>query len=214
MPLSRADNGPAIRTACEVTGARTARPTGRLSVVSDSWVSRRTLLLAAATTVTAAGLSTGLSGCEADSVDPDQPAQATVETLTPLLIEELQLLALYQQTMAAYPELAAVLADPKAQASAHADALMQAAPVAAAQAAPASSAEEPAGSTPAPSATESAPPPAPPVDAASARVNLAQAVDAMSGSLRAAALRAEGDLAALLGSCAASTACHARLLAS
>ncbi len=188
------------------------RPTGRLSVVSDSRVSRRTLLLAAATTATAAGLSTGLSGCEAKSVDPDQPAQATMDALTAVLIEEQQLLKLYQQTMAAYPELATVVSDPKSQASAHVDALMQAAPVAAAQAAASSSTEERGGSRPTP--TESAPPPAPPVDAASARLTLAQAVDAMAGSLRAAALRAEGDLAALLGSCAASTACHARLLAS
>lgn len=181
--------------------------------MSDSWVSRRTLLGAAATTVTAAGLSATLGGCAAESLEPDQPAEATIDALTPVLIEEQQLLALYEQTLAGFPDLVTALADLNAQALAHAVALRQAAPLAAAQAA-ARSAGEASGSAPAPSSTDPAPPSAPPVDAMTARMDLARAVDGLAGSLRTAALRSDGDLAALLGSCAASTACHARLLAS
>lgn len=190
------------------------KPTGRLSVVSDSWVSRRTLFIATATTVTAAGLNTGLSGCEAEPVEPDQPAEAPIEALTPVLIQEQELIALYQRALVDYPELATVLAGLQDQSIAHVDALMQAAPAAAAQASTTGSASKSSGSTSATPSTDSSPSPAPPADAATARSDLERAIDAMAGSLRAAALRAEGYLAALLGSCAASTACHSRLLSS
>jgi len=51
------------------------------------------------------------------------------------------------------------------------------------------------------------------VDAATARVSLKAAVESAAAALRAAALLASGELAALLGSCAASTTCHARMIA-
>lgn len=181
--------------------------------MSDSRVSRRTLLIAAAATVSAAGLSTGLGGCEAGPGEPDRVAEAVIEPLTPLLIGQQQLLALYQRTLSAFPDLAVAGSDLQAQATAHTEALLAAAPAAAAQVAAAGSASDPSASSSAPSA-QPTPAPLPPADAAMARVDLRQAVAAAAGSLRAAALRADGDLAALLGSCAASTTCHARLLAS
>lgn len=182
--------------------------------MSDSRVSRRTLLIAAAATVSAAGLSTGLGGCEAGPGEPDRVAEAVIEPLTPLLIGQQQLLALYQRTLSAFPDLAVAVSDLQAQAAAHTEALLAAAPAAAAQVAAAGSASDPSASSSAPSSAQPTPAPLPPADAAMARVDLLQAVAAAAGSLRAAALRADGDLAALLGSCAASTACHARLLAS
>lgn len=168
-------------------------------------MSRRTLLVAAATTAAAAGLSTGLTGCEADPPDPGAQAESTIEPLTPVLAGQQHLLAFYERTFAAFPELAVALAELQAQTIAHTDALLAAAPAAAAQVAA-------RGSPSASTSTQPVPAPPPAGDVASARLALGRVVDLAAGQLRAAALRADGDLAALLGSCAASTACHARLL--
>jgi len=173
--------------------------------VIDSRLSRRTLLLASATTTAAAGLGTGLTGCEADPAEPDAQAEAAIEPLTPVLIAQQDLLASYEQTFDAFPELAVALAELRTQTAAHTEALVAAAPGAAAQVGAASSSL-------APSSTQPVPAPPPVTDVATARLALRRVVDAAAGRLGAAALRADGDLAALLGSCAASTACHARLL--
>jgi len=180
--------------------------------VSDSRYSRRTLLFAVATTLSAAGLTTGVSGCEAEPADPTAPEGAPIDPLTPVLIGQQELLLRYEQAISAAPELPFSLSDLQAQASAHTEALLAAAPAAAAQLDAAGSA---AGRTPTssdPSSTQPIPSPVPPADPARALSELIRAVDAAASSLAAAALRAGGELAALLGSCAASTACHARLL--
>jgi len=173
--------------------------------VSDSRVSRRTLLLAAGSAVAAAGLTTGVSGCEAAPVSPDPPTEAAIDPLTPVLIGQQALVQSYQVTLSAFPQLAVQLSDLQSQTTAHTNALSAAAPAAASQAtAPDSGTDPPAAS----SSMQPVPPPVP----ATAVSDLARVVDAAARRLRAAALRADGDLAALLGSCAASTACHGRLL--
>lgn len=174
-------------------------------------MSRRTLLVAAATTAAAAGLGTGLSGCQAGPAEPDPPADAAIDPLTPLLLGQQALVRSYQAALSAFPDLTTELSDLQAQTTAHTDALFAAAPAAAAQI-PASgtSAGAPSGSP----STQPVPLPRPAADAVTAMADLAQAVAAAAGSLRTAALRADGDLAALLGSCAASTTCHAGLLGS
>lgn len=169
-------------------------------------LTRRNLLLAGGAALTAASVTVGLAGCEATSTDSSATTAAPTEPLTPVLLGQQVLLATYERTLAAFPELSPALSDLQGQSVAHTAALLQAAPAAAAQVAAA------AGSTPSASASSSAPPAAPPTDPTSAVADLARAVDTAAGSLRAAALRASGELAALLGSCAASTACHARLL--
>lgn len=166
-------------------------------------MSRRAALFSVAATVTAAGVLTGLGGCEAEPSAPESVAEPLLDPLTPVLLGQLALLDSYEQVMTAYAEFAATLSDLRDQAEAHTEALIAAAPVAAAQ----------VGVSETPSASPSEPAPPPP-DPASARSALSTAVDVAAGALSAAALRADGDLAALLGSCAASTACHARLLAS
>ncbi|MBA3339762.1 MAG: hypothetical protein H0T54_08500 [Geodermatophilaceae bacterium] len=176
--------------------------------MSDLCLSRRSLLLAAA--ASAAGLSAGLSGCEAGP-GPPHAAQATIEELTPVLLGQLKLLALYEQTLSSFPELTTTLSDLQAQSAAHTDALLDAAPGAAGQIAE-TSGSRPSASTATLSAAPPQPSPTTAVDAATALANVAQAVSSAVDVLQAAALRAVGDLAALLGSCAASTACHARLL--
>jgi len=177
--------------------------------VSDSRVSRRTLLLAAGSAVAAAGLTTGVSGCEAAPVSPDPPTEAAIDPLTPVLIGQQALVQSYQVTLSAFPQLAVQLSDLQSQTTAHTNALSAAAPAAASQATvPDSGTDPPAAS----SSMQPVPPPVPPPDPATAVSDLARVVDAAARRLRAAALRADGDLAALLGSCAASTACHGRLL--
>lgn len=178
--------------------------------MSDVGLSRRSLLLAVA--ATAAGLSTGLAGCDAGPDEPATPAETSIEALTPVLVGQRQLLAAYAQTLSAFPELTPTLSDLQAQSSAHTEALFEAAPAAAAQVE-----DTPESSAPtATSSASSAAPPQPvptPADAPTALAALAQAVGRALDTLTNAALSAEGDLAALLGSCAASTACHVRLLA-
>lgn len=173
--------------------------------MSDVHLSRRTLLLVAA----AAGLSSGMTGCDAGSLEPPSATQTTTEALTPVLLGQRQLLALYQQTLSAFPELTPTLSDLQEQSSAHTNALIVAAPAAAAQIAASSGAQ----SSASPATSPAQPVPTPAADAATALADLALAVGTAMGVLHAAALGAEGELAALLGSCAASTACHARLLA-
>lgn len=173
--------------------------------VIDSRLSRRTLLLASATTAAAAGLSSGLTGCEADPPASGAPEEASIEALTPVLVGQHDLLDSYERAFTAFPELAVALAELPAQTSAHTEALLAAAPAAAAQA----TASLPASAS---ASTSPVPPPQPASDVATARLALRRVVDTAAGRLGAAALRADGDLAALLGSCAASTACHARLL--
>jgi len=185
--------------------------------VSDSRVSRRTLLFVAATSAAAAGLNTGLSGCESDPARPAVSAETVNDPLTPVLTAQQTLLVGYERTLSAFPEFTVSLSDLQAQATAHTEALRKAAPAAAAQVADAPFGSDPSSGLPPglPSGSPSGQPvpsPAPPADPATALANLARLVDAALGSLRAAALRADGDLAALLGSCAASTACHSRLL--
>lgn len=177
--------------------------------VNDSRVSRRAFLLAA-TTVGASGLGVGLAACEAGQPPAGSPTEAPVEELTPILIGQQALLARYAQTVAAFPELATQLTDLAAQTTAHTEALVSAVPAAAAQASAATAASD-SDSGSEPSSTKSRPSPVP-ADAATALAELGRAVDAALGALRNSALRAEGDLAALLGSCAASTACHVWLL--
>lgn len=170
-------------------------------------MSRRALLLATAMTAAAAGLGSGLSGCEAGPAVSPRQTQTPTDPLTPVLLGQQQLQGLYQQVLSTFPELALTLTGLQAQTDAHTRALLAAAPVAAAQvASPGSGSTPRAGSSPVPE-------PLPPGDAATAISDLRTAVDAAAGSLRSAALRANGDLAALLGSCAASTACHALMLA-
>lgn len=158
-------------------------------------VSRRAVLLIGVS-VGAVGISTLLAGCDADPLAPRTPAPAAVEPLTPLLIAQQALVARYAETLSMFPELAPRLTDLQAQASAHTDALHAALPAAAAQA----------------RASDAVSGSSSPADATAALAELRQAVDRAAGALRSAALRADGDLAALLGSCAASTACHLRVL--
>jgi hypothetical protein len=174
--------------------------------VGDSRVSRRTLLGAAVTTAAAAGLGGGLSGCVPGPSAPPAQTQPQIDPLTPVLRLHQELVKRYQRVLEAFPELTGALTDLQAQTTAHTEALLAAAPVAAAQIAATGS-----GTTSA-TVSSSIPTPAPPADAATALSNLKQAVDASAGALRTAALRANGELAALLGSCAASTTCHERLL--
>lgn len=170
-------------------------------------LSRRDLLAGGAA-LTAATVTMGLAGCEATSNDGSATTAAPTEPLTPVLLGQQVLLATYERTLAAFPELSPAVSDLQGQSVAHTGALLQAAPAAAAQVAAAA-----AGSTATTAAPSSAPPAsAPATDSTSAVADLARAVDTAASSLRAAALRASGELAALLGSCAASTACHARLL--
>lgn len=182
-------------------------------MVGDSRVSRRTLLGAAVRTAAVAGLSGGLSGCVA--APPAPPAQTQTQTrtdpLTPVLLGQQALRHLYQRVLDAFPELVVALTDLQAQTDAHTEALLAAAPAAAEQIA-ATAVGLPSASASG-SASSSIPAPAPPTDVATALADLKLAVDSAAGSLRAAALAADGDLAALLGSCAASTACHRRVLA-
>ncbi|MBA3368879.1 MAG: hypothetical protein H0T99_09490 [Geodermatophilaceae bacterium] len=171
--------------------------------MSDSPVSRRTVLLAGAG-LAAVGLGTGLGGCEATSGQPATPTAAAVDPLTPVLIGQQELLATYERSITAFPDLTAAVSDLQAQSSAHTEALRAAAPAAAAQVS--------ASASPSAPPSQSGSSPGPPADLVTARSDLRRAVQAAAGTLRAAALRADGDLAALLGSCAASTACHVRLL--
>ncbi|MDQ3735115.1 MAG: hypothetical protein M3400_14185 [Actinomycetota bacterium] len=166
-------------------------------------LSRRSLLVAGGAAVTAASLAAALAGCDAASTDTAATTPAPLHPLTPVLLGQRLLLATYAQTLSTFPELTPTLTDLQAQSAAHNQALLDASPAAAAQIA------SPTGSA-VPSPTSTAPASAP--DAPTALSHLARAVVKTSGSLRAAALRADGELAALLGSCAASTACHARLL--
>ena len=175
--------------------------------MGDSRVSRRTLLGAAVATAAAAGLSGGLAGCVASPSNPPSQTQPPADPLTPVLLLQQQLQESYARVLEAFPDLAGILTDFRAQTTAHSEALFAAAPAAAAQIA----ADTPATTSPATSSL--LPSPAQPADAAMALTELKQAVDASVESLRSAALRAEGDLAALLGSCAASTACHRWMLA-
>lgn len=165
------------------------------------------MLLAAVTCAATAGLGTGLSGCEAGPTAPTSPTATPIDPLTPVLIGQQELLASYELMLAAFPELAVALSDLQAQTTAHTEALLEAAPAAAVQVAEAGS-----GSSSIPASTLPVRSPDPPVDVGTAVSVLAGAVDRAAGDLRSAALRADGDLAALLGSCAASAACHARLL--
>ncbi|MBA3277150.1 MAG: hypothetical protein H0U22_00185 [Geodermatophilaceae bacterium] len=170
--------------------------------MSDSRVSRRTVLLAGAS-LGAVGLGPALGACEATSGQPPTPTAAAIDPLTPVLIGQQELLATYKHTLAAFPDLTASVSDLQAQTSAHTEALRAAAPAAAGQVAAASPSTFPA---------QSGSGPDQPGDVVTARSDLRRAVQVAAGTLRAAALRADGDLAALLGSCAASTACHVRLL--
>lgn len=165
-------------------------------------------MIAAAGSLTAAGLGTGLAGCDGQPSDPGTSTPA-IDPLTPVLLGQQQLLSTYERALSAFPELAPALSDLQSQSTAHTDALIGAAPAAAAQVAATGSGSPPSGSS---AATAEKPPTPAFTDAASALAALGRAVQSAAGALRAAALRAEGDLAALLGSCAASTACHARLL--
>jgi len=177
--------------------------------VGDSRVSRRTLLGAAVTTAAAAGLGSGLSGCEAGPPEPPAQTQTRPDPLTPVLLGQRSLQDVYQRVLDAFPELIVALTDLQAQTEAHTEALFAAAPAAAAQiAATASGTPSASASTPSSSSA-----PVPPVDAATALADLKLAVDTAAGSLRTAALEADGDLSALLGSCAASTTCHRQVLA-
>ncbi len=127
-----------------------------------------------------------------------------MDPLAPVLIGQQELVASYEQTLSAFPELTAALSDLRAQTTAHTDALIEAAPAAAEQVAAATGSAAP---------PQSGSPPRLPADPVTARSDLRRAVQAAASTLGAAALRADGDLAALLGSCAASTTCHLRLLA-
>lgn len=176
-------------------------------MVGDSRVSRRTLLGATVTTAVAAGLSNGLGGCVPGPSAPPPQTQTPIAPLTPVLLLQQELRALYQRVLGAFPELAGALTDFQAQTTAHTEALLAAAPAAAEQIAAAGSGSTSGTTSP------SVPAPPPPGDVATALTELKQAVDEAAGSLHTAALRADGDLAALLGSCAASTTCHRRLLA-
>jgi len=153
-------------------------------------------------------MSFGLSGCvEGPPSESATQTQARIDPLTPVLLLQQELSGLYSLVLEAFPELIGTLSDFQSQSSAHTEALLAAAPVAAAQIAATSTAVP---STATPSSIPAAPPPA---DVATALTSVRQAVEASAGSLRAAAIRADGDLAALLGSCAASTVCHGRMLA-
>lgn len=171
-------------------------------------MSRRTVLAAAVTTAAAAGMSFGLSGCVEGAPEPPAQTQPQTDPLMPVLLLQQDLVDVYSMVLEAFPELTGTLTDFQAQSSAHTEALLAAAPVAAAQIAAIESA-----TASAPASSSVPPAPVPPADAATALTSLKQAVDESAGSLRAAALRADGDLAALLGSCAASTICHGRMLA-
>lgn len=175
--------------------------------MGDSRVSRRTLLGATVTTAAAAGLGSGLSGCEAGP--PEPPTQTRPDPLTPVLLGQRSLQDVYQRVLDAFPELVVVLTDLQAQTEAHTEALFAAAPAAAAQIS-ATASGTPSASA---SASASSSAPTPPVDVATGLADLKLAVDTAAGSLRTAALEADGDLAALLGSCAASTTCHRQVLA-
>lgn len=144
-------------------------------------------------------LGATLTGCESGSDPSVEPTEAPDEALTPVLIGQQELMDRYAQVFAAFPELSVQLSDLAAQTTAHTEALLAAAPTAAAQAATAAREE------PKPSATLTG-------DATTAMVDLRSAVARAASSLRSVALRADGDLAALIGSCAASAACHVRLL--
>lgn len=152
-----------------------------------------------AVAVVGSSLGSVLTGCESESDPSVEPTDAPVEELTAILIGQQELSAQYAQIIASFPELTTQLSDLAAQSTAHTDALVAAAPAAAAQAA-ATATEEPK-----PSATM-------PGDTGTALVDLRSAVARAASALRSAALRADGDLAALIGSCAASAACHVRLL--
>ncbi len=170
-------------------------------------MSRRAVLAAAGTTAAVAAVGGGLSGCvPGPSIPPAAQTQPQVDPLTPVLRLQQELVKLYREILAAFPELAVALTEFQTQTNAHTEALLAAAPVAAAQIAATGS-----GPTSAP-ASSSSPAPAPAADAATGLANLNRAIDASAGALRTAALRADGELAALLGSCAASTTCHGRLL--
>lgn len=178
--------------------------------MSDVGLSRRNLLLAAA--ATAAGLSTGLAGCDAGPDETATPVEPSIEALTPVLMGQRRLLDAYAQTLSAFPELTPTLTDLRAQSRAHTDALFEAAPAAAAQVEDTPESSDPTATSSASSAVPAQPMPTP-ADAPTALAALAQAVGTALDTLTNAALRSESDLAALLGSCAASTACHVRLLA-
>lgn len=161
-------------------------------------------MLLAGASLGAVGLGPALGGCEATTGEPATPTTAAIDPLTPVLIGQQALLATYEQTITAFPDLTASVSDLQAQTSAHTEALRAAAPTAAEQVAASPSVSA--------SPSHSGSSPGPPADVLTARSDLQRAVRAAAGTLRAAALRADGDLAALLGSCAASTACHDRLL--
>ncbi len=180
------------------------------SIVTNGCLTRRGLLLAGAAAVGAAGLGVSLSGCEAASEVAGTTPNLPPEPLIPVLAGQQELLATYERTLLAFPELGAVLDDLRGQSQAHTQALLDAAPGAAAQLATTD-----AGSSTPGSETSSTLPPAAqvtPPDAATALAELARDVAIAAGTLKSAALRAEGALAALLTSCAASTSCHAWLL--
>lgn len=177
-------------------------------------ISRRALLRGGFGVV--AGVSLGaLAGCS-EPATPDAPVPPA-DPLLPIVVGHRRLVELYDSSARQAPGLGARLAPLAAQATAHRDALEAALPATVARADDLA-AEESTGAgptateSPASSDPSSRSPTSSAADPPAVLAELRLAVSVTRVRLRAAALAAKGDLAALFGSVAAATACHERLL--
>lgn len=177
-------------------------------------ISRRTLLRGGLGVV--AGLSLGSLAACSEPATPDAPTPPA-DPLLPIVVGQRRLVELYDSAAQRAPALGARLAPLAAQAAAHQDALEAALPATVALADDLA-AEESTEAGPTVTQSPQTPDPsselptAPPADPPTVLAELRLAVSVTRVRLRAAALTAQGDLAALLGSVAAATACHERLL--
>lgn len=181
--------------------------------------SRRALLRGGLGVLAGATLG-ALAGCSEPTMTEEPPEP--VDPLLQLVLGHRSLVERYDGSARQAPSLGARLAPLAAQVTAHRDALEAALPATVARVddlvTPESTGYGPTATGP--TATESTgtpdpsnqSPPASPADPAAVLAELRLAVSVTVVRVRAAAQSAEGDLAALLGSVAAATACHERVL--
>lgn len=177
-------------------------------------ISRRALLRGGLGVVAGVSLGALVACSEPASSDATAPP---ADPLLPIVVGHRRLVELYDSAAQQAPSLGARLTPLAAQATAHRDALEAALPATVARADDLA-AEESTGAGPTVTQSPERPDPsselptAPPADPPTVLAELRLAVSVTRVRLRAAALTAQGDLAALFGSVAAATACHERLL--